>query len=145
MTKKKSKDRQGTRQMAADPRLERETAFQLLSAELSAQCLKPHTDEHRRRLRELVEKGHSLRGIARNLPGSPDESTLRAFLNSGPRRVVKAKQISQTKKESATIPGPRTSPKIEPPNPTSFDSTGQLNGPQQTLSTSTAVPGEIFF
>jgi hypothetical protein len=87
--KKRNADRaRSSRSLVADSQLQKEAAFQLLSAKWSH----THTDQHGRLILELVKKGYSVRGIARNLPGAPDESVIRALKN----RVKPTAELKQS-------------------------------------------------
>lgn len=87
--KKRNADRpRSSRSLVTDSQLQKEAAFQLLSAK----WLQTRTDQHGSLILELVKKGYSVRGIARNLPGVPDESVVRALKN----RVKPTAELKQT-------------------------------------------------
>lgn len=97
MKKQKAKRPRSARLIADDSRLQKEFAFQQLFQEWS----RTHTEQDVKLIVQLADKGYSFRCIAHNLPGSPDESVVRALKNGvisitkckpKPKKAVTAKE-----------------------------------------------------
>jgi hypothetical protein len=87
MNEENGKPPRSARLMADDDLLQKEFDFQQLSKKWSD----THTEQDVKLIVELKNKGHSFRCIARNLPGPPDESVVRALKN-GVKSITKRKQ-----------------------------------------------------
>ena len=138
MKRKKAKGPRSARLMAADSRLQKESAFGKLSAEWS----QTHTEQHGRLIVELFNNGHSLRCIARNLPGLPDESVVRDLKNSAkPECEQGLKEGVPTKesKDGQADQPPRSAKPASSNAPDQKDAPGQANVPTDSTEQADAV------
>jgi hypothetical protein len=126
MNKKNTERPRSARLMAADSRLQEEPAFQQLSAE----WLADHTEQHGKLIVELEEKGYSLRCIAYNLPGRPNEWVIRDLKNRV-KQTAELKQSVVAAAETPIIAESEREPLDKSTKPTATSSPGQCDAAQQ--------------
>jgi hypothetical protein len=139
MKKKKAERPRSARCLADDSRLQNEDVFQTIFSKWSER----NTEEYATLVLDLVNKGYSVRCIARNLPGSPDESVVRG-LKDRAKLAARTKQELGTPEDTQSISESKGTQPDEAGKEPVTQATAPFNAPEEPIKQAYNFPGKPY-